>query len=638
MHRRTFLSRLMFALTIGAPSFVNAAIQDNSDLITSASPKASDFESPHQTASYDLNQLVSWQQKSIQGDILQPVFLHSHLDPSLAAFRLLESLLPTIDPDKPILLKPNIGGFNWFKNGVDNGVLGRVTDIRFVEGVINYLEKLNAKQIIIAEGWGVEKPHLVQRLFETAGYQALCDRHPNTRMLDLNYYGGAGPNDHDTIPVRIDAYADSMYDTGLSAPKIYLEHLQDGLVINIPKLKCHRFAVVSAGMKNLMGVIGFSDVDLPHTQKWRLHAELKPFLKQRSQYHAQNRKERYQEICSIFAERLCDIYQILKPHLTLIDGILAADGDGFNRSSSVPLGLAIGSKNTVYADWLAAVTTGYWDNTELNHTLGFSAPPNLLAANKKFYPGLDFSKVVEVKGNSIPDRELIFGLETMLPASIQGNAADQLAGGTTVKAIHTSAQFSAAGHQKLTEDRTSENILWITRDWKGNLLPHGVSTGFICRYTDQDLIFQFLSYYRQLPKTEEVLHDTDTPALFKRDVIEIFLDPEPKSANKYLEFEYSPGGNFLDLSVDRARGQYKVDWNSGMKGWTNLDRDKKIWHATLKIPLARLGKPIKGERWRLNIYRTEGKGNDRLYMAWQPTGTPKPNFHVPSAFGWLEFS
>jgi alpha-galactosidase len=41
--------------------------------------------------------------------------------------------------------------------------------------------------------------------------------------------------------------------------------------------------------------------------------------------------------------------------------------------------------------------------------------------------------------------------------------------------------------------------------------------------------------------------------------------------------------------------------------------------------------------WRANFYRVEGKAEPRQYMAWQPTHTLQPNFHVPEAFGALRF-
>jgi hypothetical protein len=41
-----------------------------------------------------------------------------------------------------------------------------------------------------------------------------------------------------------------------------------------------------------------------------------------------------------------------------------------------------------------------------------------------------------------------------------------------------------------------------------------------------------------------------------------------------------------------------------------------------------------GARLPFALYRMEGKG-PRLYLAWSPTRTDKPNFHVPAAFGTL---
>jgi len=42
--------------------------------------------------------------------------------------------------------------------------------------------------------------------------------------------------------------------------------------------------------------------------------------------------------------------------------------------------------------------------------------------------------------------------------------------------------------------------------------------------------------------------------------------------------------------------------------------------------------------WRVNFYRVEGPQEPRAYLAWRPTKTPQPNFHVPSAFGKLRFA
>jgi hypothetical protein len=60
--------------------------------------------------------------------------------------------------------------------------------------------------------------------------------------------------------------------------------------------------------------------------------------------------------------------------------------------------------------------------------------------------------------------------------------------------------------------------------------------------------------------------------------------------------------------------------------------------AELAIPIKALTPNFDPKAvWRANFYRIEGIKEPRTYMAWQATGTPQPNFHVPSAFGSLRF-
>jgi hypothetical protein len=58
----------------------------------------------------------------------------------------------------------------------------------------------------------------------------------------------------------------------------------------------------------------------------------------------------------------------------------------------------------------------------------------------------------------------------------------------------------------------------------------------------------------------------------------------------------------------------------------------------MRVPFAALGRatPARGDVWRANLYRCVGAGWSR-YLAWLPTYTPEPNFHVPEKFGRLRF-
>ena len=72
--------------------------------------------------------------------------------------RLCDAVVPRVAPSTPVLLKPNMGGFDWFKDpaktGGDDGLRGRITDPEFVRGVIRCLRARGHEHITVAEGWG----------------------------------------------------------------------------------------------------------------------------------------------------------------------------------------------------------------------------------------------------------------------------------------------------------------------------------------------------------------------------------------------------------------------------------------------------------------------------------------------------
>ncbi|MFI5114776.1 MAG: carbohydrate-binding family 9-like protein, partial [Terriglobales bacterium] len=81
------------------------------------------------------------------------------------------------------------------------------------------------------------------------------------------------------------------------------------------------------------------------------------------------------------------------------------------------------------------------------------------------------------------------------------------------------------------------------------------------------------------------------------------------------------------------------DLGSGLQHSAWLDREKHAWAAELAIPMRALTPKFEPTAvWRANFYRVEGQFEPRFYSAWQPTNTPRPNFHVPTAFGNLRFA
>ena len=91
--------------------------------------------------------------------------------------RLCKAVVPARPKETPILIKPNLGGFEWFKDpaksGGDDGVRGRITDPEFVRGIIRCLKARGHDKITIAEGWGAKHADW-EKLVDVSGYEAMA--------------------------------------------------------------------------------------------------------------------------------------------------------------------------------------------------------------------------------------------------------------------------------------------------------------------------------------------------------------------------------------------------------------------------------------------------------------------------------
>lgn len=130
--------------------------------------------------------------------------------------------------------------------------------------------------------------------------------------------------------------------------------------------------------------------------------------------------------------------------------------------------------------------------------------------------------------------------------------------------------------------------------------------------------------------------DVERDKLYQEDCVEIFFTPDPAVRQRYFEIELGPRGHFFDLLVDHRTNVSDTSWSSGLTIRTKVDEASH--HATIEVTFTnpeivaavRSGKPLP-----IDMFRMEGKSPNRQYLAWSPTLTPRPNFHVPAAFGTL---
>lgn len=185
---------------------------------------------------------------------------------------------------------------------------------------------------------------------------------------------------------------------------------------------------------------------------------------------------------------------------------------------------------------------------------------------------------------------------------------------------------------------------WVRfdHDWAGKTRYPGLETRVASRWTFAQLYFAFRCKYSEL----NLFHNEDPTkekwGLWERDVVEVFLNPEPEHVEHYYEFEVAPNNLWLDLEINLKKKPFNdASWDSGFLHATRTG--KAVWTWEVRIPVAAIGakgvQPAPKAEWRVNFYRGDGRGDSsqRHLLAWSPTLTPTPNFHIPACFGLLRF-
>jgi hypothetical protein len=180
----------------------------------------------------------------------------------------------------------------------------------------------------------------------------------------------------------------------------------------------------------------------------------------------------------------------------------------------------------------------------------------------------------------------------------------------------------------------------IDKYWSGETAPPGRQFKTKLLWSDAALYVRFEANQTEPLVVSDVPNlKTKTKGLWDRDVCEIFLAPNRAEFRKYFEFEIAPNGEWIDLGIYQKPDERITDWdyNSGMKSAAHIEKNKVV--MAIKIEWKAFGKtPQAGDVWLGNIFRCVGTGAARGYLAWSPTLTKEPSFHVPDKFGEFEFS
>ena len=180
----------------------------------------------------------------------------------------------------------------------------------------------------------------------------------------------------------------------------------------------------------------------------------------------------------------------------------------------------------------------------------------------------------------------------------------------------------------------------ITQQWSGEPAPLERHAEVRICWSDEALHVRFVgNQHEPLVVSAQPKTDRKTLGLWDRDVCEIFIAPNPEDPARYFEFEASPAGEWVDLGILLTAAGRHTDWDyhSGMTVASKVSRSRVT--VSINIPWSEsIPKPGFNDVWLVNLFRCVGPEAPDRYLAWRPTGTPEPAFHVPEAFGKLYFS
>ena len=186
-----------------------------------------------------------------------------------------------------------------------------VTHPEFTGQVIRILQKIGCRITVGDDIQGGGRDG-----FLVSGYRRVC-RETGARLLNLKEAGFR----------KVDCGGELLKTAYVSSAV-----LDADFVVNLPKLKTHALTAFTGAVKNMYGV-------LPAGQRHRLHGEF--------------------QTNDSFSRMLVDLYAGRAPRLTIMDGVVAMEGQGPSGGTPRAAGLVLAGADGVAVDAAAAHILGY---------------------------------------------------------------------------------------------------------------------------------------------------------------------------------------------------------------------------------------------------------------------------------------
>jgi len=237
--------------------------------------------------------------------------------------------------DAKIVLKPNL-------NSNMNALTGNTTDLRILGSLVEFFKQRAYTNISIGEGTNSGFYRYKIGVISRLKVDKLA-KHHGVKAIDFNY---AEPNEID-------------FEDGVIA-SVAKDAAQADLLVNVPKLKTHFEMGMSACLKNLMGTL----------------------------IGQENKKKTHQSL----AKNILNINKQLKPHLHIVDAMIAMEGLGPTRGTPVNTGCILVGNNPYIIDLVCAKIAGF-DYKKVNTLRQAEAEGLITPEHHAFVETIDVSKI-----------------------------------------------------------------------------------------------------------------------------------------------------------------------------------------------------------------------------------------------------
>ncbi len=201
-----------------------------------------------------------------------------------------------LSEEKLVLIKPNYIEASHPSTGI-------TTDSRVIEGVVKFLKNRGVKDMVIGEGSGFAD---TIEAFRVTGVDKVAKRW-NVGLVDLNK----------------DEFMEVSPPSPLALKRVRIAKTAlESTIISVPKLKLHRMTDVTLSLKNMIGAV---------TPKGSIHNHLN--------------------------ENIADLASIIKPSISVVDGIIASEGHE-TSGNPVKMNLVIAGTDPVAVDAVGASVMG----------------------------------------------------------------------------------------------------------------------------------------------------------------------------------------------------------------------------------------------------------------------------------------